>query len=149
MMVISAGLLFAMLVLGFSDVIGRYFLNRPIIGAMELGQLLLAGMVFFGWPYAQLKKVHIRAEVIISRFPSRAQAVIDFITSLLALALFLLIAWRGLVTANAYHEAGRLIYVIELPLAPFQLLAPFGALFLCPVLLLQVFELFPLLKRRQ
>ena len=148
MMHISAILLLALLILGFCDVVGRYFLNRPIIGAMEVGQLLLAGMVFFGWPYAQLKKVHIRAEVIVSRLLPRTQMVADFISTLLSMALFLLIFWQGLVTAKAYHEAERLIFIIELPLAPFQLLAPFGAILLCPVFIVQMIQLFPGLKGR-
>ena len=146
MMHISAILLLALLILGFCDVVGRYFLNRPIIGAMETGQLLLAGMVFFGWPYAQMKKVHIRAEVIVTRLPSRTQMIAEFISSLLAMALFLLIFWQGLVTAKDYYEAGRLIFIIELPLAPFQLLAPFGAVLLCPVFIVQMIQIFRALK---
>jgi len=83
MMYVSVVMLFALLILGTADVIGRYFLNQPIIGTMELGQILLAAMVLLGWPYAQQEEAHIKADIFITRFPRRAQTVAHFVTSFL------------------------------------------------------------------
>lgn len=138
---IAMGLLFVMMVLGAADVIGRYFFNKPIIGTMETGQVLLALIVVFGWSYTHIAKAHINVELLVSRLRPRARAVANFITNFMALVLFSLIVWQAAVTANMYHEAGRFIYTIEWPLAPFQLLVSLGALALCLVFILELVHL--------
>jgi len=45
---ISAVAMFVMAFICFCDVIGRYFLNKPITGAQEVVQIAMAVFVFFG-----------------------------------------------------------------------------------------------------
>jgi TRAP-type C4-dicarboxylate transport system permease small subunit len=136
--VVATALLFLLMIQGAADVIARYFFNAPIIGTMERGQVLMALMVFFGWGYTQIQKGHVTVELFITRFPPRARAITNFITTVLSLILFVLIVWQGTVAAIDTHKAGELIYVIHWPLAPFQLVVPLGAFFLCLILILEL-----------
>jgi len=133
---------------GAADVIGRYLFNKPIIGTMERGELLLALMVFLSWGHTQIKKGHVNVELFISRFPPRAQAITNFATTFLALVLFSLIAWQGALSAKATYESGRLVYVIHWPRAPFQFFVPLGALILCLVLIVELVQYFFQMKGR-
>ena len=135
---IGMGMLLVLMVLGTADVIGRYLFNKPITGTLEISEILMAGMVFFGWPYTQAVMGHVRVDLIVSRFPRRAQALTDFISTLLALALFSLIVWRGIETAISYWHSNRTIDILYIPIFPFQLFVPFGAFFLCLVLIIQL-----------
>ncbi|GAJ22377.1 unnamed protein product, partial [marine sediment metagenome] len=95
---------------------------------------------------AQTAKAHVSVDLFIRRLPPRARAISDLATTFLALVLFSLIAWQGVVTAKLYHDAGRLIYVIHWPLAPFQLFVSLGALVLCLVFIMEMIQLFRQMK---
>jgi TRAP-type C4-dicarboxylate transport system permease small subunit len=143
---VGVGMLFVLMLQGATDVIGRYLFNKPIIGTMERGQVLLALMVFFGWGYTQIAKAHVNVDLFLRRFRPRAQAVVNFATTFMALALFIVIGWQAVVTANRYNEAGELIYVIHWPLGPFQLFVSLGALVLCLVFVLELVQFFLQIK---
>lgn len=131
------GLLF---LLGTADVIGRYLFNRPITGTVEMGRLLLALMVVFSWGHTQILKGHVNVDMFLSRFPPRARAITNFTTTLLVLVFFSLFAWQSAVAAELYHRSGQLIYVLEWPLAPFQLIVSMGTLMFCLVLILDMID---------
>jgi len=130
---IGMALLFVMMLMGAADVIGRYLFNRPIIGTMERGEVFLAIIVFFGWGYTHLNKGHVNVELFLKRFPFRAKAIANFVTTLLSMVFFGLIIWRAIVSSQSYLAGGRRIYVVNWPLAPFHYLVSVGALVLCLV----------------
>lgn len=143
---IGVVLLGVLMLLGAADVIGRYLFNKPIIGTMEIGEILLASMVVLGWSSTQFAKEHVSVEFFVSRVPRRARLRLNFATTFLSLVLFGLITWQSVVAAKVYHEAGRLVYTINLPLAPFQLVVSLGALILCAVFIIQMVQLFRQMK---
>ena len=73
---VGLGVLAVMMFLTATDVTLRYVFNRPIPGAFELTEFLMATLVAFALAYTQVHKGHINVDLIISRFPPRAQAVI-------------------------------------------------------------------------
>ncbi len=56
--------LFAMMVLTCVDVVGRYFLSRPIFGAFEITEMLLAALIFAGLPLVTLRNEHVTVDVL-------------------------------------------------------------------------------------
>jgi len=137
---IGMAMLFVLMVQGAADVTGRYVFNKPIIGTLERGQVLLALMVVLGWGYTQMARGHVSVEFFTSRFPPRARAITNFATTFVALVLFSLIVWQGVMMAKLYYEAGRLIYTIHWPLALVQLFVPLGALVLCLVFIMEMVQ---------
>ena len=144
---IAMGLLFILMLQGVADVVGRYLFNKPIIGTMERGEVLLALMVFLGWGYTQIVKGHVSLDFFVAQLSPRVLAIVNFATTFLVLVLFILIIWQGVITAQLYHEGDRLIYVIHWPLAPFQLVVPLSAFVLCLVLIMEMIQLFFQIKR--
>src|SRR5699024_5448993 len=73
---IPAILLFIMMLLTSSDVIGRYFI-QPITDTYEITELLLALVVFWVLGYAQIYKEHIVIDVFVKKLNERLQAIIS------------------------------------------------------------------------
>lgn len=135
---IGMGMLAILMLLGTTDVLGRYFFNRPIKGAYEISEILLAGIVFFGMAYALSVGGHVRVDTFVSLLRSRTQAIVGSIISILSLIIFILIGWQGTELAMNSWKHHRLIDVIFIPIAPFQLLVPLGALAICLELIVQI-----------
>ena len=145
---VAAGMLFLLMVLGATDVIGRYLFNAPINGTMERGQILLGLMVFLSWGYTQIKKGHVNVELFVMKFPPRLRSITNFITTLLMLLFMILIVWQSTLAAIDTHNVKEVIYVIHWPLAPFMLFVPIGGIFLCLVLMMELMQHFVRIKGR-
>ena len=135
---IAVAMLAALMLLGTFDVIGRYFFNKPIKGALEIGGILLAGIVLFGLAYTSSIERHVRVDTFILLFPPRLQAIIGCVISFLSLIIFCLIGWQGAELALQSWERQTSIDVFFIPIAPFQLFVSVGALAVCLELIVQI-----------
>ena len=137
---IGIGVLVAMMFLTFSDVFLRYVFNRPIEGAYELTEYMMAIVVGFGLAYCAMKKGHISIELVVQHFPQRAQAIIDTITYFIGLVLFALITWQYFQHVPASFESGRVSVILYLPMYPFVAAVLLGSAALTLALLTQFAE---------
>ena len=135
---IAIGMLVALMLLGSSDVIGRYFLNRPIKGALEISEILLAGIIFFGLPYTTFVGGHVRVDTFVLLFSPPLQRIVACIISFLSFIIFGLIGWQGTELAWQSWQRNSAIDVFFVPVAPFQLFVSVGALGVCLELFLQI-----------
>ena len=94
----GAGALLAMF-LGTADVVGTQFFGRPIPGALELTEATMVLIVFGALAYAQLRRGHIRVELVYTHMPPRGRAAMDAFTHLIGLIFF------GLLVVLAVDEA--------------------------------------------
>jgi TRAP-type transport system small permease protein len=135
---LSMGVLVVLLGLSVTDVLGRYLFNHPVKGTYELSEVLLAGIVFFSWPYTKSVQGHVTIDTVIKLFRPRVQAAVGVIVSVLSLVIFILMGWQGIKLALTTWGRQRYIDVVLIPLAPFQLLVPIGSFALCLVVLVQL-----------
>ena len=145
---ISMGMLLVMMLLGFADVFGRYFLNRPIIGTLEIFEILLPGIVLFGVAHAQREKAHIAVDVFYSRFPSRVRSIVGFTINVWAILFFAVVTWRGTLIAIMHWQTGRKISNISVPIYLVDLFIPAGTLAICLVLIAELPQSFMKVKKR-
>jgi TRAP-type transport system small permease protein len=109
--VAASGILFAMMLLTFADVVGRYVFNRPVPGAFEVTELLLLVLIFAGLPLVVHADEH---------------AVMDFIDRLLqglaAAVMFLLawLIWRKADRIWAYRDATDVLRIVYGPFVYFM-----------------------------
>ena len=135
---IAVAMLAVLALLGAFDVIGRYFLNKPIKGAMEASEILLAVIVLLGLAHTLSTDRHVRVDTFVILFPPRLQAMVGAIASFLSLIIFCLIGWKGAELAWQSWQRNRLVDVFLIPIAPFQLLVSVGALAVCLELIVQI-----------
>ena len=137
---VALGILVAMMVLTFADVLLRYTLNQPISGTYELTELLMAVPVSVGIVYCGIMKGHVSVDIVVSRFPQRAQAVIDSVTCIFGLGVFSLITWQCILYAAEKYGSGHGSVVLEIPIYPFIGLIALGSLVFCLALLAHLIE---------
>ena len=145
---VCMSLLFFMMALGTCDVMGRYLFNKPILGTLEIFEILLPAIVLLGLGYTQGNNAHVRVELLVSRLSSRKQTVLNFVSNGCALFISVLILWRGWLLTTTYWRMGRMIPTIEVPMFLPQLLVPLGALVLSLVLIVQMVQYIIQLRER-
>ena len=128
--------LFTMMVLTVGDVAGRYFFTKPILGTFELTEFMLAVLVFCSLGYTQVCKGHIRIDVVASRLPSRAQAVIDALIYLGSLGLFSLVIWQSTANAIRLWRGHNVSGILGVPIYPFLIVVAVGSFLFCLALVI-------------
>lgn len=122
--------------LGVADVVGTYF-GHPVPGAYELTESTMVLVVFGGLTYAQIKRKHIRVELLYLHTGPRGQSIMDVLADIAAIVYFGLMAWQG------WNEATYSLQIqeatsglVRLPLYPARFLLVFGtSLFLLQMVL--------------
>jgi TRAP-type C4-dicarboxylate transport system permease small subunit len=137
-------LVFLML-LTAADVLGRDLLGRPVPGAVELSQYLLAVFILLGLAYIQQVKGHVTVSILLSRFPVRGQFLLKLISSVLGLGLFVLVAWQGWVVGLEERAVSDLLRV---PQSPFRILVAVAGGLVCLELLIDAGDAMRGLLRR-
>ena len=80
---ITAVLLFMMMILTLLDVFGRYLFNSPIMGAYEITELMLVVLIFAGIPLAGANDEHIAVDLIDGIVPRVIAKVRDILIALI------------------------------------------------------------------
>lgn len=114
--------LLSMMLLTTIDVIGRYFFNKPVLGAFELTEFLVLILIFSFLAPSQAKKSHVAVDLVFQHFPIRLRAIVDVFNHLLCLVFMSLIAYRCYVRAleiKSFGEATSNLGIIKYPFAYF------------------------------
>jgi len=113
--------------LGVADVVGTY-LGHPVPGAYELTESTMVLVVFGGLTYAQIKRKHIRVELVYMRMGPRGQSMMDVLADIAALVFFGLLTWQGWSEATYSLQIKEATSgLIRFPLYPARFLLVFGA----------------------
>ena len=88
------GMLMSMF-LGVTDVVGTQVLHIPIPGPKELTESTMVVIVFGALTYAQIRRAHIRVELLYTRMGPRMQAALDVFADVCGLLFFGLMVWQA------------------------------------------------------
>jgi TRAP-type C4-dicarboxylate transport system permease small subunit len=102
-------------VLVLTEVSSRYFLRRPILGAIEITEYCLVWITFLAAPWIQSQGANVKVEFLVHRLSSRNKNVLCGVTALLASVACAILTYAGIVTVWAHHEMG---YALSTPLRP-------------------------------
>lgn len=81
--------------LGVADIVGTQILKVPVPGPKELTESTMVVIVFGALTYAQIRRAHIRVELVYLRMPPRVQAALDVFASLCGIVFFGLLLWQA------------------------------------------------------
>ena len=109
-----------------ANIAGRYVFNRPVDGTLEIGQLVLASVVFFSLAYAQMENAHIRVTAALRILPRNWQE--KFETTILAVGflMMILMAWKSLPFALESFEMREVHMSVDVPIWPTKFIFFFG-----------------------
>ena len=104
---IACVILFAMMLLTFTDVVGRYVFLKPLPAAYEMISLMMPATIFCALPLTVLREGHVTVDLLDSFVPralARVQGVLVNLISAVALGL---VTWRLAVKAadDRYYES--------------------------------------------
>lgn len=103
----AAALLFVLMALTCADVAGRYFFNSPLLGAFELTEMLLAGLIFTALPLVTLRNEHVTVDLFDSVTPPRLLRIQHVLASVVGVACTAYLAWRLWIRAENMLAAGQ------------------------------------------
>lgn len=108
----------AMALLTAADVLGRYVLDFPIVGSVELTEMLMVAVIFSGIPLATATGGQISVDIVtltLGPKTRKAQAVLANLIATAASFFFAVVTWGRAVAA---HELADQTTMLSLPLAP-------------------------------
>ena len=86
----AAIILFILVLLTCVDVVGRYFFASPVIGAVELVRICMAGIIFFSLPAMFFRDDH----VIVDLIPFFRRGKVGWLINIVMLAISIYVAYR-------------------------------------------------------
>lgn len=115
---VCGALVFLYMFLVGANITGRYLFNNPIDGTLEIGQLVLASVIFFSLGYAQMEDAHIRVIAVLKCLPHKWQE--RFETAILALGflIMILMAWRAFPFAIESFRMREVHMSVDVPIWP-------------------------------
>jgi TRAP-type C4-dicarboxylate transport system permease small subunit len=131
--------LFAMLFIVASNILLRR-IGKPIYGAYDYVCFIATIMVSFSMANCAVEKGHTQVELVVARFPQRAQGIIDSLTGILSLGIFSLITWQSIALGNDMRRTGELSMTSLTPFYPYIYAIAFGSALLCLVILVDIMK---------
>jgi len=122
------------------DVVMRYVLRIPFLGAYEMTELAMALIVFLGLPYCAATGGHVAVDVLGPLLERRAFRWLNAALPLAGAALTALIAWQSVLYALESRNRGEATNMLKIDIFPFQLLTAASMALFCAVLLLQAWK---------
>ena len=132
------GMLLSMF-LGVADIVGTQVLSVPVPGPYEITESTMVLIVFGALCYAQIRRAHIRVELIYARMGPRVQAGMDVFADIAALVFFGLMLWQAKMEAEySYQINERTVGLIRFPLYPARIVLAAGTALLILRLILDL-----------
>lgn len=114
----TGSLLAFMTLLTTVDVVGRYLFNRPLRGAFELTEVLMAALIFAALPLVTLRSEHIAVDLLDLWIPARARRLQRTLVELVCASVVAVLAWVMFGQARQTALDGLQTDALRLPLAP-------------------------------
>ncbi len=126
-----------MTLFSFVDVVGRELIFSSIAAKVEMTELMMGLIVFFGLGLTTFLRSHIRVDVIIVRLWSRLRATFDVVTYTLSVFFVALICWRLGKLAMIKMNQGGFTQIWEIPLWPVTVVMTVCSVVMFAVLIIQ------------
>ena len=108
----------ALALLTLADVVGRYFLNRSVMGAVEMTEILMVGVIFSGILLATLAREQVVVDLVPIPGGQRGLRWVRAASQLLAAAVCAVLGAASWSQAQSAREYADQTTMLGLPLAP-------------------------------
>jgi TRAP-type C4-dicarboxylate transport system permease small subunit len=104
---VAALLMFCLMLLTCVDVVGRYFLNKPVTGGFEMTEILLAALIFAGLPLVTLRGDHITVDLFDAVTPDWLFRIQHVLASFIGAACTGYLSWQLWLRAGELATRGE------------------------------------------
>jgi TRAP-type C4-dicarboxylate transport system permease small subunit len=137
---VAACVLAALAVMTFCDVIARYFFNAPFTFTVEVTEIAMGVLVYFGVGLTTHDNEHISVDVVTLRLSELLRAALSLVTNALAFLFLVFLVWRLWQRAAALLDTGDTTPIMFIPLWPFAFVMAAGSVFLLTGLLVHAVD---------
>lgn len=102
------------------DVACRYLFNRPVAGALELTEYMMAVLIPFSVAYCAHRRSHVAVEFIMEKFPRRVRQAVRVPVQAVTLAFLVLVTWQACLYVGETFESRLTSSVLLIPSYPFM-----------------------------
>ncbi len=122
---IAVAAIVAMLMITVGDVIGRLIFARPIVGATEICEILMAVMLTaIGGSLLAGKTVQV--DVFMDALPKKASLAVDTLMLLISVAYCFVVGWATFLNGQYASRTHRVYTFLNIPKWPFLMLLAFS-----------------------
>ena len=132
--------LLGMMALIAFDVVMRYVLRLPFLGAYEMTELAMALIVFLGLPYCAATGGHVAVDVLGTVLDRPAMRWPNAALHLAGAALTAVMAWQSVIYALESRSRGEATNMLKIDLFPFQVLTGVSMALFTVVLVVQAWR---------
>ena len=116
----------AMLFMTVVDASGRYSIDMPLKGSIELACFFLVVATMLVGAYTVMVKGHITIGVVVDRFSERTQAIFDIVAYLICSGFAVIAVWQTIIRADYLTVVRQGSGVLQIPFFPFYYLVAVG-----------------------
>lgn len=109
--IITGATLIATTTLVLMNVFMRYFLNSPLIWSEEIATTCFVWAIFMGSAVTFRNKAHLGVDILVKNLPSKARAVVTFVTDIMTIFILATLAYNSIL--YAINSAGKLSNVLQ------------------------------------
>jgi TRAP-type C4-dicarboxylate transport system permease small subunit len=118
---LAGGVLLALSCATVLDALLRYFLGRPLPGTFEATELLLAAVIFFGMPYANVTDGHVSVDLLTQHLSRRVQYALIALNAAVSAVLLAAITVEMARLAAEFYATSRTTITARISVFPFIL----------------------------
>lgn len=108
----------ALALLTLADVLGRYVFHVPVVGAVEMTEVLMVAVIFFGIVMTTWGDEHIVVDIVTCGFRQRIRRAFRLIGALFAVVISVVLGVASWQQALSALDFGDRTTILALPLAP-------------------------------
>lgn len=136
---VAAIIMFMMMALTLTDVLGRYLFSTPIKGAFELTEIMLAAVIFLGLPIVTAANDHISVDILDSFLSDQIKKIQSFFISLINIAAFIIFSWVLWKHAFKLLDYGDSSSILKIPYSWLAFLMSIVTTYAALILIVQFF----------
>ena len=136
----GGAVLLGMLGLVIFDVVMRYLLRLPFLGAYEMTELAMVLIVFLALPYCAATGGHVAVDALSPILDRPGLRWLNAIIHAAGAVLMAVIAWQATLYAIVSGQRGEATNTLKIPKQPFELVTAVCALLFAVVLLVQAWK---------
>jgi TRAP-type C4-dicarboxylate transport system permease small subunit len=107
------------------DVVMRWLFNTPLNYIADVAPLIVAIVVAALFPFAITARYHVTIQLLGSLLGRRIQPWLEVFAALVSVVFFALVAWQIILFTIDLHVRGQTTWVMQIPSAPWWVVASF------------------------